>query len=65
MTQVAMTEEVYQYLVKRIESGQIPSHQDIAEALYLSRGVVRQALNWLETEKRIEVGDGQRKIHLL
>lgn len=58
-------EEVYQYLVKRIESGQIPSHQDIAEALYLSRGVVRQALNWLETEKRIEVGDGQRKIHLL
>lgn len=58
-------EEVYQYLVKQIGKGQIPSQQEIADALYLSRGVVRQALNCLETEQRIEVGQGRRKIRLL
>ena len=58
-------DEVYEYLDKQIGKGQIPSQQEIADALYLSRGVVRQALSWLESEQRIEVGEGRRKIRLL
>ena len=57
-------EEVYEYLVNQIGKGKIPSQQEIADALYLSRGVVRQALSWLESEQRIEVGEGRRKIRL-
>lgn len=58
-------EEVYSYLVSAIEGGRIPTQSEIAESLYLSRASVRQALDWLETEKRIVVGEGQRNIQLL
>lgn len=58
-------EAVYAYLVRAKKWGDVPSQQEIADECLLSRAEVRAALLWLETQKRIERGDGQRNLRLV
>lgn len=56
---------VYGYLIECDTNGYMPSQQEIADAVYLSRGSVRQALIWLEAQGRVQRGKGQRSIRMV
>ena len=58
-------EDVYQFLLETVPTGDIPSQDEIAKACLLSRSAVRLALIWLEAQDRIERGEGQRDIRLV
>ncbi|MEO1290564.1 MAG: hypothetical protein AAFV93_22700 [Chloroflexota bacterium] len=58
-------ELVYDFLVKEMRWGDVPSQQEIAEGCFLSRAEVRASLLWLEAQQRIERVDGQRNIRLI
>lgn len=57
-------ESVYDYLLEKIEEGIYPTQKEVADACFLSRGAVRQALLWLEAQGRIVRETGQRNIRL-
>jgi DNA-binding GntR family transcriptional regulator len=58
-------EIVYDYLLKNVIGGEVPSQEEIADACLISRDKVRRALIWLEAQGRIKRGEGQRNIHLI
>ncbi|MEO1163711.1 MAG: FaeA/PapI family transcriptional regulator [Chloroflexota bacterium] len=58
-------ETVYEYLKEQLPQGDIPTQDNIADACYLSRGAVRQALIWLEGQGRLVYGEGQRDMRLV
>lgn len=60
-----IAEAVFAYVSKEIQAGNVPTQKEIADTCYLSRGAVRQALLWLEAQKRIKLIEGQRNIRLV
>lgn len=58
-------EIVYDYLLKNVIGGEVPSQEEIADTCLISRDKVRRALIWLEAQGRIKRGKGQRNIHLI
>lgn len=60
-----VTEAIYEYIVRCIEEGQIPTQEEIAAACYTSRSTVRRSLLRLEAQNQIQLVEGRRNIRLI